>query len=168
SGTRASLGATAPKQSEPQASADRQPRLSRFEDIVALAAAQRDIQLKIALERDVRLVRFEEGSIEFALSPGASPQLAQQLMRRLQEWTGRRWIVAISSEAGAPSLSEQAEAAAAAALVGVRADPLVQRALAFFPGAEIVAIRSGEAEPADKPADDDIGYANTALGEDDL
>ncbi|MGB6490669.1 MAG: DNA polymerase III subunit gamma/tau [Methylovirgula sp.] len=168
SGTRASLGATAPKQSEPQASADRQPRLSRFEDIVALAAAQRDIQLKIALERDVRLVRFEEGSIEFALSPGASPQLAQQLMRRLQEWTGRRWIVAISSEAGAPSLSEQAEAAAAAALVGVRADPLVQRALALFPGAEIVAIRSGEAEPADKPADDDIGYANTALGEDDL
>jgi DNA polymerase III subunit gamma/tau len=168
SGTRASLGAAAPKQSEPQASADRQPRLSRFEDIVALAAAQRDIQLKIALERDVRLVRFEEGSIEFALSPGASPQLAQQLMRRLQEWTGRRWIVAISSEAGAPSLSEQAEAAAAAALVGVRADPLVQRALALFPGAEIVAIRSGEAEPADKPADDDIGYANTALGEDDL
>ncbi|MGC1556082.1 MAG: DNA polymerase III subunit gamma/tau [Methylovirgula sp.] len=168
SGTRASLGAAAPKQSEPQASADRQPRLSRFEDIVALAAAQRDIQLKIALERVVRLVRFEEGSIEFALSPGASPQLAQQLMRRLQEWTGRRWIVAISSEAGAPSLSEQAEAAAAAALVGVRADPLVQRALAVFPGAEIVAIRSGEAEPADKPADDDIGYANTALGEDDL
>ncbi len=168
SGARASIGAAAIQQSEPQTSGDRQPRLNRFEDIVALAAAQRDIQLKIALEHDVRLVRFEEGSMEFALSPGASPQLAQQLMRRLQEWTGRRWIVAISSEAGAPSLSEQAQAAAAAALVGVRADPLVQRALALFPGAEIVAIRSGEAEPAANPADDDIGYANTALGEDDL
>ncbi|MGH6818926.1 MAG: DNA polymerase III subunit gamma/tau, partial [Methylovirgula sp.] len=168
SGARASIGAAAIQQSEPQTSGDRQRRLSRFEDIVALAAAQRDIQLKIALEHDVRLVRFEEGSMEFALSPGASPQLAQQLMRRLQEWTGRRWIVAISSEAGAPSLSEQAQAAAAAALVGVRADPLVQRALALFPGAEIVAIRSGEAEPAANPADDDIGYANTALGEDDL
>ncbi len=167
SGARASLG-TAPKPAEAQTAADPRPRLARFEDIVALAAGRRDIQLKIALERDVRLVRFEEGSIEFALSPGASPQLAQQLMRRLQEWTGRRWMVAISSEAGAPSLSEQAEASAAAALVGVRADPLVQRALAVFPGAEIVGVRGNEAEPAEKPASEEIGYADAEFNEDDL
>ncbi len=166
SGGRASLSA-ATKPAEPLAAEDQRPRLARFEDIVALAASQRDIQLKIALERDVRLVRFEDGSIEFALSPGASPQLAQQLMRRLQEWTGRRWVVAISSEAGAPSLGEQAEAAAAAALVGVRADPLVQRALAIFPGAEIIGVRIHEAEPAEKPAGEDVGYADTAF-EDDL
>jgi DNA polymerase III subunit gamma/tau len=168
SGARAGLSAAATKPAEAQTAADPRPRLARFEDIVALAASQRDIQLKIALERDVRLVRFEEGSIEFALSPGASPQLAQQLMRRLQEWTSRRWMVAISSEAGAPSLSEQAEAAAAAALVGVRADPLVQRALAVFPGAEIVGVRSNEAEAAEKPAAEDIGYADTEFNEDDL
>jgi DNA polymerase-3 subunit gamma/tau len=142
--------------------------LQSFEDLLALAADKRDLAMKSALERDVRLVRFEEGSIEFALSPGASPQLAQQLMRRLQEWTSRRWMVAISSEAGAPSLSEQAEAAAAAALVGVRADPLVQRALAVFPGAEIVGVRSNEAEAAEKPAAEDIGYADTEFNEDDL
>jgi DNA polymerase-3 subunit gamma/tau len=168
SGARAGLSAAATKPAEAQTAADPRPRLARLEDIVALAASQRDIQLKIALERDVRLVRFEEGSIEFALSPGASPQLAQQLMRRLQEWTSRRWMVAISSEAGAPSLSEQAEAAAAAALVGVRADPLVQRALAVFPGAEIVGVRSNEAEAAEKPAAEDIGYADTEFNEDDL
>jgi DNA polymerase-3 subunit gamma/tau len=149
-----------------------QLRLARFEDIVALAAAQRDIQLKVALEHDVRLVRFEEGSIEFALAPGASPQIAQQLTRRLHEWTGRRWIVAVSSEIGAPSLSEQAEAAATAAMVGVRADPLVQRALALFPGAEIIGVRGAEpaAEAAEKPPElgDDIAYADQAFGEDDL
>jgi DNA polymerase III subunit gamma/tau len=167
-GGRASGSAAQARKPEPQASDERQPRLTRFEDVVALAAARRDIQLKVALEQDVRLVRFEEGSIEFALSPGASPQIAQQLMRRLQEWTGRRWIVAISNEAGAPSLSEKSEAAATAALLGVRADPLVQRALAVFPGAEIVGVRSNEAEPAEKQAGDDIGYTDTAFGEDDL
>jgi DNA polymerase III subunit gamma/tau len=149
---------------------ERQPRVTRFEDVVALAGAQRDIQLKIALEHDVRLVRFDEGSIEFALTPGASPQIAQQLMRRLQEWTGRRWMVAISSEAGAPSLSEQAEAVATAALLGVRADPLVQRALALFPGAEIIGVRGAERAAAENvpETNDDIAYTDQAFSEDDL
>jgi DNA polymerase-3 subunit gamma/tau len=155
---------------EPEASREPQVRLARFEDLVALAAAQRDIQLKVALEHDVRLVRFEEGSIEFALAPGASPQIAQQLTRRLHEWTGRRWIVVVSTETGAPSLSELAEAAASAALQGVRADPLVQRALALFPGAEIIGIRGTEPAPAEKPAEsgDDVAYVDSAFSEDDL
>jgi DNA polymerase III subunit gamma/tau len=142
-------------------------RLSRFEDVVAQAAATRDIQLKMALERDVRLVRFEEGSIEFALTPGASAQIAQTLMRRLQEWTGRRWMVAVSREAGAPSLREQAEAATAASLHGVRANPLVRAVMDQFPGAEIVAVR--ETESAETPAmPEDIAYIDSAITEDDL
>jgi DNA polymerase-3 subunit gamma/tau len=68
-------------------------RLARFEDVVALARAKRDIQLQGALENDVRLVRFEAGSIAFSLNPGASPQIAQSLSRRLQEWTGARWML---------------------------------------------------------------------------
>ena len=165
-------GAAVARRPEPQAAQGPQPRLARFEDVVALAAAQRDIQLKVALEHDVRLVRFEEGSIEFALAPGASPQIAQQLARRLLEWTGRRWIVAVSTQAGAPSLSEQAEAAASAALQGVRADPLVERALALFPGAEIVGVRGAEAS-ADVSGDapqgtEEVGYSDSAVTEDDL
>ena len=100
---------------EPQARIERRPsaprvQLARFEDLVMLAQANRDIQLKIALERDVRLVRFERGAIEFALAPGGSPQLGAHLTRRLQEWTGERWIVAISSAPGAPTLREQTDA----------------------------------------------------------
>ena len=53
--------------------------LARFEDVVALAGHHRDIQMKLALERDVRLVRFEQGQIEFSVMPGGSPQLAQTL-----------------------------------------------------------------------------------------
>ncbi len=157
-----SAPAPQPESSEPRL------RLARFEDVVAQAAAARDIQLKMALERNVRLVRFEEGAIEFALASGASPQLAPTLMRRLQEWTGRRWMVAISREAGMPSLKEQAETAAAASLQGVRADPLVRAVMDVFPGAEIVAVR--ETEPAENTAAaEDIAYIeDSAPPEDDL
>jgi DNA polymerase-3 subunit gamma/tau len=116
--------------------------LSCFEDVVALAGRNRDIQLKLALERDVHLIGFEQGRIEFSLGPAASPQLAQTLMIRLQEWTGIRWAVVISSAPGAPSLKEREEARAHELLRGVRAEPLVQRALAAFPGAEIVGVRA--------------------------
>jgi DNA polymerase III subunit gamma/tau len=143
-------------------------RLSRFEDVIAQAAAARDIQLKIALERDVRLVRFDEGAIEFALMPGASPQLAQTLMRRLQEWTGRRWMVAISREPGAPTIQEQANAAAAANMQGVRADPLVREVMNFFPGAEIVAVRETDAADGAPSAGDDLAYIDSTTTDDDL
>ena len=45
--------------------------LASFEELVALAAEKRDLTMKSALERDVRLVRFEDGKLEIALEPGA-------------------------------------------------------------------------------------------------
>jgi DNA polymerase III subunit gamma/tau len=167
------VAAPRPTAAPPQEVGAARLRLASFEAVVAQAAQVRDLQLKLSLERDVRLVRFEEGSIEFSLVPGASPQIAPTLMRRLQEWTGTRWIVAISSQAGAPSLREKAQAAAAAAETGVRADPLVRRVLEHFPGAEIVAVRPPEtaaarnAEPT-AGTDDEIAYVDSAYTEDDL
>jgi DNA polymerase-3 subunit gamma/tau len=141
-------------------------QIARFEDLVALAQVQRDIQLSTALERDVRLVRFERGSIEFSLVSGASPQIASHLMRRLQEWTGERWMVAISTAEGAPTLIEHKQARQREKSVGVRADPIVQSILERFPGAEIVSVRSTgddvETNPYGAPvtAGDEVVYAD--------
>ena len=119
-----------------------------FADLIALAAEKRDLGMKSALERDVRLVRFEDGTIELALEPSARQSLVGELSKKLAEWTGRRWMVAVSSEAGMPSLRAQAEARKAELKDGVRDDPLVQAVLARFPGAEIVDVRppAGAAE----------------------
>jgi DNA polymerase III subunit gamma/tau len=146
----------APSPTPIEAPAAPQRRLLRFEDVVALAQAERDVRLKSALERDVRLVSFAEGSIEFALAPGASPQLVQTLARRLQDWTGMRWIVAVSSESGAPSLREQAEQREEERRVGVRSDPLVRAVLETFPGAEIVSVHAPEAAPTSGRGDEEL------------
>src|SRR4029077_2742526 len=82
------------------------PRLARFGDVIALARSKRDIQLVQSLERDVRLARFEQGSIAFTLVEGAESGLAQTLSRRLQEWTGERWMVALVGGSSAPTLRE--------------------------------------------------------------
>lgn len=162
------------RQVEPQArtSSANAPRvqLARLEDLVALAQTNRDIQLRLALERDVRLVRFERGTIEFELAPGGSPQTAAHMSRRLQEWTGERWIVAISSAQGAPTIREQNEARERERATGVRADPLVRSVLEQFPGAEIVAVRSLAPEPSasDSYAGDEVAYIDQVEADDDL
>jgi DNA polymerase-3 subunit gamma/tau len=133
------------------------PRLQRLEDAVALAGSHRDIGLKTALERDVRLVAFEDGKIEFNPAPGAAPGLAAEIQRKLSAWTGRRWQVVVSSEGGAETLRAAAEAAAASRRTGIAAHPDVQAVLAAFPGAEIIDVRvAPETAPGDEapPAED--------------
>jgi DNA polymerase-3 subunit gamma/tau len=166
------IAQSAPTPVAPPASVAAAPgvRLARFEDIVALARAKRDIQLQSALENDVRLSRFEAGSIAFSLNPGASPQIAQTLSRRLQEWTGERWMVALVAGATAPTLRENASAREAERLSGVAANPLVRKIMTRFPGAQIVEVRSPDAAPAPEAiatGDDEVAYADAVIVEDD-
>jgi DNA polymerase-3 subunit gamma/tau len=148
--------------------------LSTFAELVAFAGNQRDIQLKTALERDVRLVRFEQGRLDFSLAPGGSANLPAILSRKLQDWTGQRWMVALSTAEGAPSLMEQAKAREEEKLVGVQAHPLVRATLDQFPGAVIVAVRGPEAEAPAAPGasaragSDEIAYIEDNSDDEDL
>ena len=143
------------------------PRLERFEDVVALADSRRDILLKTALERDVHLVHFEEGRIDLRLAPGGRASLANDLAASLADWTGRRWIVALSKDEGAPTLDASARAATETRRESAAADPFVREVLMRFPGAEIVDVREtapaslpdvfqeGDAAPVDDSEDDE-------------
>ena len=124
------------------------PAFARFADLIAFVGEQRDLQLKTALERDVRLVRFEDGKLEIALEPSAAKALIGDLGRRLTALTGRRWMVIVSAESGAPTVRSQLDARREEFKRGVQADPVVQSVLARFPGAEIVAVRQPEPETA--------------------
>jgi DNA polymerase-3 subunit gamma/tau len=137
--------------------AARLPTFARFSDLIAFVGAQRDLQLKATLERDVRLVRFEDGKLEIALESSASRALIGDLGRRLAALTGRRWMVAVSAEAGEPTVRAQLDARREEFKRGVQAHPVVQHVLARFPGAEIVAVRQPEPEHAPPVAavDDD-------------
>lgn len=125
-----------------------------LEELVALATEKRDLQIKAALERDIRLVHCEDGRLDIALEPGASKTLLNELSRKLSAWTGRQWMVSLSREPGAPTLKAQADMHEAELKRGVRGDPLVQAVLERFPGAEIIAVREPE-----RTADDFIAEA---------
>jgi DNA polymerase-3 subunit gamma/tau len=139
-------------------------RLARFEDVVGLARAKRDIQLVRALEQDVRLARFERGSIAFSLVEGGSPGLAQTLAKRLQDWTGELWMVALVAGSTAPTLKEQGNALETERASGAAGHHLVRKVLDRFKGARIVDVRAPEAPPSIAiQIDGDNGYPEPGL-----
>ena len=126
-----------------------------FEELIALAAEKRDITVKMALERDVRLVRCEDGQLEIAIEASAPKTLVHDLQRKLTGWTGKRWIVVVSKEEGAPTMRAQAEAQQAEIERDVQSDPLVQAVLNRFPGAKVVGVTQNAPDAGDSAAPGD-------------
>jgi DNA polymerase-3 subunit gamma/tau len=127
--------------------------IGSFEALIALAAEKRDITVKMALERDVRLVHCEEGRLEIALEPSAARTLVHDLQRKLTAWTGKRWMVVVSQEPGRATLRAQAEQRQAELERGVQSDPLVQAVLRRFPGAKVVGVTQNVPEAGDAVSD---------------
>jgi DNA polymerase-3 subunit gamma/tau len=141
-------------------------RIASFPELVALAGEKRDLLTKAALEADVRLVRIEDGRLEVALERSAARTLINDLSRKLEQWTGRRWTVIVSNEAGQPTLRSQNQSERSQRERAAESDPRVQEVLARFPGARVVEVRKlapelpqsdvGGEDPADPSDSDDL------------
>jgi DNA polymerase III subunit gamma/tau len=130
-----------PAETEPVAAATSSFMLKDFAAIVSLANEKRDIKLKTELERFVRPIIVEGSKVEIALEPGAPQGLPGELGRKLEMWTGRRYMVSVARDGGAETLYKQKKSAEAVTLAEVKARPDVQAYLKAFPGAEIVKVR---------------------------
>ena len=157
---RGSAEASARPQAAPMAEQQSAPalRITNFPQLVALAGEKRDLMTKGALEADVRLVRIEDGRLDIALERNAARTLVNDLSRKLEQWTGRRWTVIVSNEAGQPTLRSQNEQAKNARERAAEADPRVQEVLSRFPGAKVVEVRRLAVEPpsSDMISDDPV------------
>jgi DNA polymerase-3 subunit gamma/tau len=127
-------------------------KIASFPELVALAGEKRDLLTKAALEADVRLVRIEDGRLEVTLERSAARTLINDLSRKLEQWTGRRWTVIVSNEAGQPTLRSQNEVQKNQRERAAESDPRVKEVLARFPGAKVVEVRKLAPEPPESDA----------------
>jgi DNA polymerase-3 subunit gamma/tau len=150
----------------PQPPAPAMPAPASFAAVVALFEQRREPVLAHQLSRDVHPVRCEPGRLEFRPTPTASRDLAPRVAELLSQWTGRRWMVSVSGDAGEPTLAQQRAVAEDAQRAQALAHPLVQAALATFPGATLEAVRSGNEAPADALSPDDSAAGDDGSGPD--
>ncbi len=150
----------------PQIAANPNPQ--NYAELVALAGEKRDLVVKHALEAFISPVSFAEGRIEVALTEDADQAIISTLSARLKTWTGRPWMVIVSTKAPpAPTLRQTREAAEKARLDAAHDDPLVQAVLETFPGAKVVNVRVRDEEPP-LPAPEDVPLDPDADEDDEL
>jgi DNA polymerase III subunit gamma/tau len=113
-----------------------QPR--SFAEVVALVGRHRDAKLKVHLEEHVSLVRFDAaGSIDIHLLPQAPAELGNELREKLNTWTMRRWIVALSPRPGEPPLGVVERQRQATEVEDAKNHPAVKAVLAHFPDGKV-------------------------------
>ncbi|MCP8896735.1 DNA polymerase III subunit gamma/tau, partial [Shinella daejeonensis] len=135
-------------------------------DIADLCTQNRDIRLRALLRAFVRPVRIEAGRLEIGLAEDAPKSLVAELQRRLEEWTGVRWMVILSRDAGGPTLAEAEAQAQQERVADARQDPDVAAILQRFPGARITDVRIKPAETeADEETAEVAAVAESAEGD---
>ena len=149
--------------SAPRVQAVQQPTvvIDGLSDLAALAGKHRDLKLKAMIRKFLRPVKIETGRMEIGLVEGAPRALVGELSTRLEDWTGRRWVIAISREKGDRTLEEIEHEQRAELVSDASQDPDIAAILAQFPGARVcdVRIRADEADeplPAGQSDDGDI------------
>ena len=125
-----------------QPDAEALARYARFEDVVELIRAHRDVRLLVEVETTLKLAKYSPGRIEMEPGTGAAPDLAQRLGQRLQAWTGNRWTVTVVASGGAATIAEVRDAAVLDLRARAEAHPMVQAVIAAFPKARITGIRT--------------------------
>ena len=114
-----------------------QPRVESLAAIAALAEERREPILSAWLRTEVRPVRVGAGAVEINCGRSPDGKMLDLLRDRLQEWTGERWMIALTDDGGEPTLEEQDRAAQEATDRAAMDHPLVRQVLDAFPGARV-------------------------------
>jgi DNA polymerase-3 subunit gamma/tau len=148
-GPTASLGSAQPVTETVSALA----HFATFDAVVDLVRSQRDVKLLVEVESCIRLVSYQPGRIEFTPTSDAPSDLSQRLGGALQRWTGARWAIILSNTGTATTIAEDRTAAEVAIKAEAQQHPLMQAAIASFPNAKIIDIRTAAEITADAELD---------------
>ena len=80
--------------------------MSNFDNLISLCLKHKEMQLKYDLEKNVSLVKFSNGQMEFSFNENIDKNFIKNLSKKLFVWTRKRWIITLSKEKGQPTHQE--------------------------------------------------------------
>jgi DNA polymerase-3 subunit gamma/tau len=81
--------------------------ITSFQDLIDRANKEKEIELKYDLERNVKLVSFNKGTIDISFNEKLNKNFIKTLTEKLLLWTGERWIISLSKNTEARSVYEK-------------------------------------------------------------
>jgi DNA polymerase-3 subunit gamma/tau len=81
--------------------------INDLQDLINQANKEKEIELKYDLERNVKLVSFNKGTIDISFNEKLNKNFIKNLTEKLLLWTGERWIISLSKNTEAKSVYEK-------------------------------------------------------------
>lgn len=116
--------------------------IADYAALVKLAEDNNEMMLAADLYANVRVVKFAQGQLQISVLPGAAKDLISVLPKKLQQWTGERWLVSPVQNGNGYTLSELDSQNKKQAIEKAYSDPAIQAIKNAFPEIKITDIKT--------------------------
>ena len=129
-------------QTEREIKATNNISINSFNELLEICSSKKEIELKYELEKNVNLVKFENGRIEISFNDNLDKNFVKDLSTKLFEWTNNRWIISFSKVKGELSIKDKEKNKQKEIIEKSKKSDLYKSVLDFFPDAELTDIKS--------------------------
>ncbi len=116
-------------------------QIKSFEDLLNVAKKEKEAELKYDLERNVKLVSFNQGKIEIGFNDKLNKNFIKKLSEKLLLWTGERWIISLSKNEGSQTIYEGKMKKKAEDLLEAKKTEIAKKVSVSFPDAKLLEIK---------------------------
>jgi DNA polymerase III subunit gamma/tau len=118
--------------------------INSFQDLIDQANKEKEIELKYDLERNVKLVSFNRGTINISFNEELNKNFIKNLTEKLLFWTGDRWIISLSKNIEAKSVYEKNLEKRTNNIEEFKKSKTAQDIQKAFPDAKLIDLKEGE------------------------
>ncbi len=115
--------------------------IKSFNELVDLCTIKKEMELKYELEKNVNLVRFENGRIEISFNDNLNKDFVKNLSQKLLEWTNQRWIISFSKYQGDMSIKDKEKNDQKELIEDLKKSELYKTVLEYFPDADLIDVK---------------------------
>ena len=121
-------------------------QIRNFQDLIDVAAKEKEIELKYDLERNVKLVSFNRGKIDISFNEKLNKKFIKILTEKLLIWTGERWIISLSKNSGAKTIYEKNLENKSANILKEQKSEVAKKIFSTFSDAKLVDVKKDDDE----------------------
>jgi len=118
--------------------------INSFDELLDICFSKKEIKLKYELEKNVNLVKFENGRIEISFNDNLDKDFVKDLSTKLFEWTNHRWIISFSKIKGELSIKDKKKNKQKEIIENSKKSDLYKTMLDYFPDAELIDVKHNQ------------------------
>ena len=115
--------------------------IKSFNELLDFCVMKKEIKLKYELEKNVNLVKFENGRIEISFNDNLDKDFVKDLSTKLLEWTNQRWIISFSKTQGQMSIKDKKKNIQVELIESAKKSNLHKLMLDHFSDAELIDVK---------------------------